>query len=119
MPLSKEDRSALWDIIESARAIVGFTRGATFDDYLKNRLLRKGIEREIETIGEAARRLSAEFRSMTPDIPWRKIIGQRNVLVHEYDEIDDSRIWALTQNEIPSLLAQIEVFDVSPPETGN
>ena len=56
-------------------------------------MLRAAVERNIEIIGEAARRISEELKQEHPEIPWRKIIAQRNVLIHEYDDIDYKQIW--------------------------
>ena len=56
-------------------------------------MLRAAVERNIEIIGEAARRISDDLKQEHPEIPWRKIIAQRNVLIHEYDDIDYKEIW--------------------------
>ncbi len=66
------------------------------------------VERCIEIIGEAARRLSPAFREGRADVPWRSIIGARNILAHEYGDVSQERIWALAQREIPALLAALE-----------
>ena len=99
-----QDKAALWDMIVSARSIVDGTRASTFEQYQEDRLLRKGIEREIEIIGEAAGRLSDKFRLAHPEVPWREMIAQRNKLIHEYWDIDDDRIWRLITAEIPRLV---------------
>ena len=64
-------------------------------------------ERRIEIIGEAARRVSSSFREAHPEIPWREIVDQRNVLIHSYDEIEEERIWRLVTEEIPLLIEQL------------
>jgi uncharacterized protein with HEPN domain len=61
----------------------------------------------IEIIGEAARRISAELKAANPQVPWRLIVDQRNVLVHAYDEIEDERIWRLAAQDIPRLIEQL------------
>jgi uncharacterized protein with HEPN domain len=63
------------------------------------------VERAVEIIGKAARRVSDGFRSAHPEIPWKKIIGQRNVLGHEYGEVRHERMWVLATAEIPDLIA--------------
>lgn len=71
----------------------------------------------MEIIGEAARRLSDEFRAAHPGIPWRKVIGLRNVLAHRYDEVDDVEVWRLAREEIPPLVQQLEaVLPPAPPD---
>jgi uncharacterized protein with HEPN domain len=80
----------------------------TFTQYAADENLRLATERRIEIIGEAARRISPEFKEAHPEIPWRLIIDQRNVLIHAYGEIDNERIWGLAQQDIPQLLQQLE-----------
>ncbi len=87
MQPEKRDMAYLWDMLDAARAIAEFVEGKTYHDYETNRMLRSAAERNVEIIGEAARRVSEETRAKHPEIPWRSIIGQRNILAHEYDEI--------------------------------
>jgi uncharacterized protein with HEPN domain len=64
-------------------------------------MLRGAVERHIEIIGEAAARVSRAFRAAHPDIPWRRIIAQRNILAHEYGEIDDALVWRVAIARLP------------------
>ncbi|MRR15436.1 MAG: DUF86 domain-containing protein [Deltaproteobacteria bacterium] len=64
-------------------------------------MLRNAVERNLEIIGEAANRIPESFRNSHPQIPWRNIIGQRNILIHEYGEIKNERIWVLATERIP------------------
>ena len=77
----------------AAREIGEFLIGKTYSDFVSNRMLRLAIERDIEIIGEAARRVSAEFRTEHPEVPWAQIVSQRNVIIHEYDELKLERMW--------------------------
>ena len=101
-----EDRDAayLWDILDVAKTVVEFTTGLSLHDYLKDRKLQLAIEREIEIIGEAARRLSENFKAVHPEVPWSRIIAQRNVLAHEYGDIKQDRIFNLAKTHIPELI---------------
>ncbi len=65
------------------------------------------MERNLRIIGEAARRISEELKQEHPEIPWRKIIAQRNVLIHEYDDIDYREIWQVVTFHLPRLIDQI------------
>jgi uncharacterized protein with HEPN domain len=116
MPHEQRDESYLWDMLESARAILEFTRKATLEEYCENRLLRLAVERALEIIGEAASHISSPFRAAHPEIPWRQIIGQRNVLIHEYGEVDDERIWNLVAHQIPKLIEQLSPLIPNPPD---
>lgn len=100
-----EDRDAayLWDMLDAARAIQTFVRDRTFADYERDRMFRGAVERHLQIIGEAARRVSDGFQRMHPEIAWRPIIAQRNVLAHEYGEILNERVWAVCEQHIPAL----------------
>lgn len=73
MSTLKDDRVYLWDMLNASRAVVEFTRGRTLTEYESDLLLRSAVERQIEIIGEAARRVSSEFQATHPEIPWRPI----------------------------------------------
>jgi uncharacterized protein with HEPN domain len=64
--------------------------------------------RQLEIMGEAARRLSEETRLEIPEIPWRQIISMRNRLIHGYDDVDLVIVWETIQNDLPPLIAQLE-----------
>lgn len=70
-------------MLSAAKAVLGFVSGRTLDDLLANLMLRSGVERQIEIIGEAARRISQDLPSVHPEIPWRPIQAERHVLAHE------------------------------------
>jgi uncharacterized protein with HEPN domain len=102
------DPAYLWDMLENAQTIVQYTSGITIEEYLKDRKLQLAMERALEIIGEAARRISPEFKTKHHEIPWRKIIGQRNVIAHEYGEIKQDRIWTVVSFNIPELIEKLE-----------
>jgi uncharacterized protein with HEPN domain len=118
MPPVERDSAYLWDMLDSARSACEFTAGVGFDVYQRDRKLQLAVERAVEIIGEAARRVSEEFRHLHPEIPWRSMIAQRNVLVHEYGEIKHERIWLLVTEHLPALVHDLEILiPPIPPET--
>lgn len=64
--------------------------------------------RQLEIVGEATKKLSQEIRARHPDVPWRRIAGLRDVLVHDYFGVDLAAVWELTQTELPALRDRIE-----------
>jgi uncharacterized protein with HEPN domain len=116
MQPEKANAAYLWDMLDAARAIREFVAGKRLHDYLQNRMLRGAVERHVEIIGEAANKVSAEFRTSHPEIPWRKVIDQRNVLVHEYGEIKHELLWRVATERISELIPLLEA--VVPPEPG-
>jgi uncharacterized protein with HEPN domain len=108
MPLEERDKAYLWDMLDASQAIEEFVRGKKYEEYLSNRMLRSAVERNIEIIGEAARRTSESTRQAHPEIPWRSIVGQRNVLAHEYDEMLHEAIWAIAIRRVPELIVWLK-----------
>lgn len=70
--------------------------------------MQHGIMRLIQILGEAARKVSPEFRQAHPEIPWQGIIGMRNRMVHEYFRIIPAKVWEVIQDEIPVLIPLLE-----------
>ena len=91
------------DIRDSIEAIKKYTAGLTREDFFSSSEKQDAVYRRLEVIGEAANRLSDEFRDRYPLIPWNKLVGMRNVLIHEYDSIDLDRVWETIQRDIREL----------------
>jgi uncharacterized protein with HEPN domain len=102
------DASYLLDMIAHARGVMRAVQKHTFEDYQKDEDLRLLVERRVEIIGEAAHSVSEAFQETHPQIPWRKIVGQRNILVHKYGDIDDEIMWDLVTISIPELIRLLE-----------
>lgn len=79
--------------------------------------MREAVERQIMVIGEAAKRVSEIFKQAHAEIPWSGIIGQRNVLAHEYGDILVERIWLSATEKIPELIRLLDPIIPKPPET--
>jgi uncharacterized protein with HEPN domain len=80
----------------------------TYSQYLSDLKTRLAVERAVEIIGEAARNIPEGFKQAHPEIPWKGIIGQRNVLAHEYSAIKHERIWKVVTVYIPDLIAKLD-----------
>ncbi|MDI6853426.1 MAG: DUF86 domain-containing protein [Deltaproteobacteria bacterium] len=108
--MQPDERNAayLFDMLKAAEKIQRYIEGKKFGDFTADELLRDAVERNIEIIGEAARRLSESLKREHPEIPWPKIIAQRNVLIHEYNDIDVEEIWEVASFHIPRLTMLIK-----------
>ena len=115
MPLGEHDAGYLWDMLDAARAVREFAAGMDLDQYMQDRKLQFAVERAIEIIGEAARRVSDEFKQANPQNSWRSIIGQRNVLAHDYGEIKHERVWEVVATHVPTLIVQLATLIPPPP----
>jgi uncharacterized protein with HEPN domain len=108
MPVDRDDRAYLWDMHTAAQAVIDFVQGKTLEEYLNELMLRSAVERQVEIIGDAARRVSPAFRDAHPAIPWRPITAQRHVLAHDYGEIKHDRIWRVATEHIPKLIPLLQ-----------
>jgi len=103
-----EAKKLLEDIRQACEEILVFTEGKTFQNYKQDRLLRSGVERKFEIIGEALNRLNKTAPDMANQISHNKrIISFRNILIHGYDVIEDAVIWDIVAKDLPLLNSQI------------
>ena len=98
----------LQHILDAAQEIMNYTEGIDFDTFSNNSMMYNACVRQLEVIGEASNRLTREIHEHNPQIPWRTIIGLRNILIHEYFGVDDKIVWTVIQQEIPSLILNVE-----------
>src|SRR5947199_399082 len=101
MQPEKRDAAYLWNLTEAGRKIQEFTSGISFSEYVGHALLPSAVERQFEIFGEEARKVSASFRSEHPEIPWKRIIGLRNILAHRYYAIDHALLWKIIHEKLP------------------
>lgn len=106
-PLER-DAAYLWDMLDAARQAAYLSDGIGLDDLLNDIRTRYAIERALEIIGEAARHVSRETIEAHSEIPWKGIIGFRNVLAHEYGAIDYHRLYTVLQHDLPKLVVALE-----------
>lgn len=118
MQPDERDAAYIWDMLDSARTLHDFVTGVSFYNYSQDKKLRLAVERALEIIGEAARRVSEIYRQAHPEIPWQSIIAQRNVLAHEYGEIKHELIWKVATIRIRELISSLERLVPAPPDTG-
>lgn len=98
----------LVDILEAARLLQKFVEGVNQDTFENDLMRQAAVMRQLEIMGEAARRLSEETRQELSEIPWHQIIGMRNRLIHVYDDVDLAIVWDTVQNDLPPLITQLE-----------
>ncbi|QSI04617.1 HepT-like ribonuclease domain-containing protein [Treponema pedis] len=105
---NERDKSYIYDILKYSQEVIDIIKDENHNSFVNNRIKRLAIERLIQIIGEAANHLSKDFMQENPDIPWTKIIGLRNKIVHDYGEILTDRIWLIASESIPELMYQIK-----------
>ncbi|MBW2721666.1 MAG: DUF86 domain-containing protein [Deltaproteobacteria bacterium] len=102
------DKEYVIDILEAAKLALSYVSGKTKDEFLKDTQCQDAVIRRLEIIGEAARRISDETRATYPKLPWKAMVGMRNVMIHEYDDVDLVIVWNTVQNDLPPVVARLE-----------
>jgi len=102
------DRTYLLDILEAARLAISYIANKTEHEFYADIQCQDSVIRRLEIIGEAARRVSEETRTAHPDVPWNDMIGMRNFLIHEYDDVDLYVVWRTVVVELPDVMAKVQ-----------
>jgi uncharacterized protein with HEPN domain len=98
----RDDREKMLDIMEAIECIEKYALKGR-DTFQRDELVQIWMIHHIQTIGEAAARLSESFRASHPEIPWRQIVTMRNILIHAYFAIDKEEVWNVVERDIPLL----------------
>ncbi|MBV6421217.1 MAG: hypothetical protein DAHOPDDO_02491 [Ignavibacteriaceae bacterium] len=107
--MSNRDWKILFeDIIESINKIEEYSLDLTFEDFAQSSIVIDAVVRNIEIIGEASKNIPEEIQNEFFDIPWQKMKGIRNRIVHEYFSVDITIIWFIVQNELGSLKSALQ-----------
>ncbi len=101
-------KAYLDDILSAIGRIEAYTAKITYEDFEKNSMASDAVIRNLEIIGEAAKRIPAEIRRKYPDVEWKKIAGLRDILIHEYSSINLKIVWDVVANKLPALKTSVE-----------
>ena len=98
------------DIFEAIRNIEEDTAGISFDEFVADRRRKDAVIRNFEVIGEATKKLSADFRDRYPTVAWKQVAGLRDVIAHGYFRVDYEVIWGIITNTMPGFkIAMIKI----------
>jgi uncharacterized protein with HEPN domain len=105
----KEDRVYLHHIQDAIARIESYVaRGR--DAFLTETIIQDAVIRNLEVIGEAVKNLSEELRAKHPKVPWTRIAGMRDVLIHEYFGVRIETVWAVVENRLPELKLHVDAM---------
>jgi uncharacterized protein with HEPN domain len=96
------------DIHDAISEVADFIRGMTYDEFVVDKKTSNAVIRSMEVLGEAAKKVPTSFREKHPDIPWRKMAGMRDVLIHDYMGVDLKTVWKAATERLPELALKIK-----------
>lgn len=100
------------DIIDAIGKIELYIAHTSFEDFITNTEKQDAVLRRLEIVGEAASRLTEAFKNDHAEVPWKKIIGLRNIIIHDYGYVDLEQIWAIVTEDLPATKHVIEKITV-------
>lgn len=101
--MKKDPVIFLEHILECIEFIEDYTKNVSKEEFLKSTQIQDAVVRRLEVIGEASKNLLDEFKELYSDIPWKKILAMRNMLIHEYFAVNLNVVWKTVQENIPEL----------------
>ncbi len=100
--MRKDPRVYLAHILECIEKVQRFTAEGK-SRFLRDVMVQDAVVRNLEVIGEAAKRIEDPYRTAHPEIPWRALGGMRDVLIHQYEGVDPEKVWAIVEQDLPPL----------------
>jgi uncharacterized protein with HEPN domain len=100
----------LQDVLDASANVVEFLGAMTRTEFEADKKTVHAVVRNLEVIGEAIKSVPPEVRGQHPQVPWQRIAGLRDILIHHYFEIDIDIVWDIVQNKLPELKLQIEAI---------
>ncbi len=108
--MEKDNKVYLLDMLDCIEKIDSYVNGCDYNQFAADSKTLDAVIRQIEVLGEAANNVPSELRTEYSEIPWRKIIDTRNLLIHGYASIQLTVIWGITQNDLDTLELKIQAM---------
>lgn len=105
----EDDTVRIRHILDASREAVSFAEGRCRADLDSDRKLNLSLVRLLEIIGEAARSVPPEFRDAHPELPWKKMVGMRDRLIHGYYDVNLDVVWETVTEDLRALIGQLEI----------
>jgi len=108
--VKKDMRVYIDDVLECIDKIEEYTEGVGEGEFYENTQIQDAVIRRLEIVGEAIKNIPVDFREQYPNIPWRKIAGMRDVLIHGYAGVNLLRVWRVVIDDLPDLKEKFRVI---------
>ena len=108
--MPRDELVYLEDIVDCCRKIERYTAGLSFDDFREDEKTIDSVNRNLEIIGEASKYVTAGTRQRMPTLEWSRMIGLRDVLIHNYPGVDLEVVWDVIKKRLPLLKSTLEQF---------
>lgn len=108
MSKGREIADYLGDILNAIIEVEEFISGMSYDVFVLDKRTINAVIRSLEVLGEATKHIPAGFRTKHPDVPWSKMAGMRDVLIHDYMGVDLKTVWKAAQERLPEIKPLVE-----------
>jgi uncharacterized protein with HEPN domain len=108
--MSKDPKEYLRHIHDECLFIISVSENLLFEDFMDNETLKRAVVRSLEIIGEATKKIPADFKVKWNTIQWKNMAGMRDRLIHDYIGVNYAIVWDVMKNKIPDMNKQISEF---------
>lgn len=114
--MRRDDAATVLDVRQAARKAVEFLGALELPAFLEDEKTQAAVLHQLLVVGDAVKRLTPEFREAHPGVPWKKIAGMRDVLLHAYDAVDAESVYVTLRTDIPDLVERLRPLAPERPE---
>jgi uncharacterized protein with HEPN domain len=109
--MPKDNSVYIEHILESIFTIEEYLKGHSKESFLGNKMVQDAVVRQFEIVGEATKRLSANFKERNSHIPWKNMAGMRDILIHDYIGVDLWQVWDTAKDDLPDLKEKLKYVE--------
>jgi uncharacterized protein with HEPN domain len=106
------DQNFIRHILEAIERIESYTKGISNEEFIKNFLIQDAVMRNLEIIGEASKKISQVIKARNTSVPWKKMAGLRDKLIHDYFGVDLISIWTVIETDLKELKQQLQTLSL-------